>query len=199
MGFASHSNRHPPVVFVIMASVLLCPIACDESLPPRLEDPNTLVFAVKLEGGTCVIDSTGTYGAGAIDIKCTNTYYEVLQDSEHVTVQLDMWLVEHPEANAHVNFYSEALLDSTLISNGLLTLIPGRPAELYHQWSHKTSFGRYFYSYLHLTLKFNQLKGIYWLESDTATLAMQGTVQFFRKVPAYAVPLTKSRIVYEVY
>jgi hypothetical protein len=186
-----------PVAWAIAASLTV--ISCDESLPPRLEDPNSLVFGVKLESGACVIDSTGAYGAGAVDIQCTNTYYEVLQDSEHIKVQLDIWLVEHPEANAHVSFYAEALRDSTLISKGLLTLVPHHPAELYHQWNHKTSLGRDFYSYLHLTLKFNPLKGIYWLESDTTTMAMQGSVQFFKKVPPYTIPLTKSSVVYEIY
>jgi hypothetical protein len=199
LGFASHFERYRlgPIIWTIAASMTV--ISCDESLPPRLEDPNTLVFVAKLESGTCIIDSTGVYGAGAVDIQCTNTYYEVLQDSEHIAVQLTMWLVEHPEASAQVFFSADALRDSTLISKGFLTLIPGRPAELYHQWNQKTSLGRDFYSYLRLTLKFNPLRGISWLESDTTTMAMQGSVQFFRKVPPYTIPLTKSRIVYQIY
>jgi hypothetical protein len=199
LGFASHFERYRPGAIYWLIAASLTITSCDESLPPRLEDPNTLVFAVKLESGACSIDSTGVYGAGAIDIQCTNTYYEVLQDSEHITVQLDMWLVEHPEANAHVSFYAEALRDSTLISRGLLTLVPHHPAELYHQWNHKTSAGRDFYSFLQLTLRFNPLRGVSWLESDTTTLAMQGSVQIFKKVPPYTIPLTKSRIVYEIY
>jgi hypothetical protein len=182
---------------VLLASV--AGICCDESLPPRLEDPNTFVFTWTLEQGTCIIDSTGTYGAGAIDIRFTNTYTEALQDSEFVTVRLDMWLVDHPEVTAHVNFYSESLQDSTLIARGILTLVPHRPAELYHQWNHKTDLGKDFYSFLHPTLRFNPLRGIYYQQSDATTLAMRGTVQIFRKLPPYSIPETKARIVYEIY
>lgn len=174
-------------------------MACDETLPPRLSDPNAMEITAALEKGTCTIDSGKAYGAGAIDIRCTNTYYEVLSDSAQVSVEIDLWLVEHPEARAHVRVDAGALTDSTLIAKGLLTLIPGLPARLYHQWEHRTSGNVPFYSYLKLTTVFNPLRGITYLVSDTTTLAMQGSVQFFKKIPAYTIPPTQARIVYEIY
>ena len=199
LDFASLSRLSRTLIGLTLFLVSVLGISCDEALPPRLEDPNTFVFTWKLEKGTCIIDSSGIYGAGAIDITFTNTYTEALQDSEFITIRLEMWLVEHPEASAHVNFYSESLGDSTLITGGILTLVPNRTAELYHQWNHKTDLGKDFYSYLHLTQKYDPLRDLHWLESDTTTLAMRGTAQIFRKVPSYAIPETKAKIVYQIY
>ncbi len=181
---------------VIASGAVLDP-GCDESLPPRLTEPNALRIEAYVSASTGVVQQGVLVSGGEIFVRFENTYVEVLQDSAQISVACDVRLDEYPEAAAHFVFGQETLEDRSVVSGSLLTLPPGKISILAYRMSETTAGGKPFWHCVPLAPVVHGQNVA--LESPVLSLTVEGSIQIFKKLPAYPFPRTTVRIQYQVW
>ncbi len=184
---------------VLVAGAALDP-GCDESLPPRLTDPNALQIETYVSAATGVVQQGVLVSGGEIFVRFENTYTEVLQDSVQISVACDVRLDDYPEAAAHFVFGQETLEDRSVVSGSLLTLPPGKISILAYRMSETTAGGKPFWHLVPLVPVYDTLHGgVKYLQSIVLGLTVEGSIQIFKKLPAYPFPRTTVMIQYQVW
>jgi hypothetical protein len=129
---------HRSIILLCLAFLVL---ACDESLPPLVEPANVLSTTLQLQLGAnnYVIMTGGTEPLGtdgAVDVKITNLYTEVLSDAEMIRVQAVIYQTSHPERRDTVYGDRNDVQNPSLLLGNLVAIPPGKQLEVLTQWSH---------------------------------------------------------------
>ncbi len=182
MAFALHSRIPAAARFIL--PLLWFFIGCDESLPPRLPDPNPLVVdvsvtnrLVNVEGGVVVGDG------GMIEVSVLNVYSDVLQDSAAVNIECQIWLADAPDSMGRLTISASSLSNPALLSRGILTLLPRGAAYFDKQWDYTTEAGTPFWNLIPLHAMYDS-QGEYLLSSPVEMIMML-KVRVFKPVPEY--------------
>jgi len=171
---------------VLTSAVILLFTACgcDESLPPRLADPNAISVNVRLFSGRVTVQN-GVAGGNAslVEASVTNIYTEVLQDTQAVNVRCRLWLADFPDSAGITTIGITSLTDPRFLQGNVLTLLPHSTALFDKYGDFTTLNGTPFWNML--TLKdTSDMQGPYKL-SDPVQVAMSDTVRIFKAVPDY--------------
>jgi hypothetical protein len=159
-------------------------MGCDESLPPRLPDPNPFSVNAAITPGRVVVRGDFVGGtAGDINVSVTNVYTEVLQDTAAVAIRCRIWLADYPDSAGVVTIDASSLTDQSLMRGEVLTLLPQATALFNKRWNYTTAGGTPFWNMLQLR-SVSSFMGPYML-SDSVKVLMTDTVRLFKPVPAY--------------
>ena len=171
---------------------------CNESLPPRLADPNAISVSAAIEDGPVTVFSGTILGdGGAIDATVTNVYTEVLQDSVAVDIRCRIWLADVPDSDGVAALDASTLTNPRLIQNGMLTLLPRDVATFHQRWTYTTRGGTPFWSLIPLKDTAN-MRGPFKISAPVEVL-MTDTVRVFRPVPEYVVGPVSRIVQFEVW
>lgn len=115
--------------------------SCDESLPPREEPPSVLASALTIvnAGNPIVIRNGFPAGTmGAVQIRVTNVYDDVLQDLSILEGRVEIWAKVNPEIRAVILLTESDLVTYNLLNGGTLTIGVDTTLIMLRQWSHRT-------------------------------------------------------------
>lgn len=171
---------------LLHATVLLALMSagCDESLPPRLPDPNAISVDAKIINGRIfVINGVAGGNAGVIEASVTNIYTEVLQDTAAVAVRCRIWLADRPDSAGVATIDVSSLTDSRMIQGGMLTILPHATALFDKHWDYTTPGGTPFWDLIPLK-DTSDSKGPFRLSAPLEVM-MSDTVRVFKPVPDY--------------
>ena len=138
----SEFRRVSPVVSVLAVVIACASMHCDEDLPAVVQPKDVLVGSISLRVGAngFVLLGAGSTPAGtdgAVDIRITSLYNDVLSDSEDVHIEAIIFQSSHPERRDTVRADRDAIEDPSMLIRYLLTIPPNKPLRLVTQWSHK--------------------------------------------------------------
>jgi hypothetical protein len=170
---------------------------CDESLPPRLPDPNAISADMKILGGRIIV-SGGQVGGngGLIEASVTNIYTEVLQDTVAINIRCGIWLAVRPDSVGRAVLDASSLTTPNLIQNGMLTLLPRATALFESRWDYTTLGGTPFWNLIPLK-DTSDLQGPFKL-SAPVEVVMYDTIRIFKPVPDYIVGPRSATVQFEV-
>ena len=164
---------------------LLC-AGCDESLPPRLADPNAISVAVNILNGRVLVQKgVVSGGAGAVEASVKNIYTEVLQDSAAVNIRCRIWLADNPDSAGVAVMDVSSLTDARLMQGALLTIVPGATASFVKQWNYTAPGGTPFWDLIPLK-DTSDNQGPFQLSAPVEVI-MSDTVRVFKPVPDYTI------------
>ena len=126
-------------------------------------------------------DSSATGLEGSFEGTLVNTYTDVLDDSQHVQMVVDIWLKGNPDRKTRVVVDRIKVVEQSFLHGEFLTLEPRKPLHVYTQWSHRTDAGIWYWAFTRTT-PMSSLQGSY-LQSDPLTFVAEATVQGFKRVP----------------
>jgi hypothetical protein len=170
---------------------------CDESLPPRLADPNAIVVDVKIFSGRITVQGgVPTGNAGVIEASVKNIYTEVLQDTPAVDIRCRIWLAEYPGSVGVAAIDVSSLTKPSLLQGGMLTILPGTSAMFDKHWGYTSAGGAPFWDFLPLKDTADN-QGPYRL-SQPVEVIMTDTVRVFRELPAYTLGPRSCTLQFEV-
>lgn len=195
----SVSARRSDSAHMTLALALLASMAagCDESLPPRLPDPNAISVSVTLKGGTVLVSGgTALTDMETVRATVTNVYSEVLQDTVAVNIRCRISLGAVPDSTALVTLDASALATPGAVQNGVLTLLPGGDAVFQSGWNYKTSGGTPFWTLVPLKDTSDAL-GRFKI-SGPVEILMTDTARIFKPIPDYTFGPVPTIVVFEV-
>ncbi len=176
---------------------------CDESLPPRNDPAKVLQTSFQVNHPDILVirDSLPAVGdmTGAFRASVGNIYSEVLQDTEQVRVDIEVWLKDQPTARATIHASASDLVNSRMVQWNLLTIGIDSAAVVLKQWSHSTDAGIPFWNYSSgMTPGYTKSGEKYCL---TTPLAFAGKAKFqvFKRVQPVVVPAFEFQLVYQVF
>jgi hypothetical protein len=170
---------------------------CDESLPPRLEDPNAISVDAKIFTGRITVQGGVVGGnAGVIEASVSNIYTEVLQDTPTVNIRCRIWLADYPDSAGTATIDISSLTNPKLIQNGMLTLLPHASAQFDKHWDYRSKAGTPFWSMLQLK-DTADTQGPYRL-SEPVEVLMSDTVRIFKELPDYTLGPRSFTLQFEV-
>jgi len=187
-----------PRTTIFLLLFALC--GCDESLPPRNEPAQVLETSFQvLQPGTVIIrDSLAAGMQGAFSSSVKNVYVEVLQDTERVRLDVEVWLKDQPAARATIHATAHDLATGWVVSGSLLTLGVNTAAVVQKQWNHRTDAGIPFWDFADMH-QGATASGQPYCESTPLTFAGRATVQAFKNVQPVKVPEFEFVLVYRVF
>lgn len=135
---ASAARKMMPLIIKISARQLLALIAaaaalllaCEESLPPRVEPENPLVL-------TKMVANQGIYQAGphmVFVIEISNLYEETFQEEVNVHGKVTVWWERKPEIRTELEVTNSHFVPPTRLTGSVLTLDPGERCALKVYW-----------------------------------------------------------------
>jgi len=161
-------------------------VGCDESLPPRLTDPNAIGLGVRIIPGLITVQGGVVGGnAGLIEASVSNIYTEVLQDTPAVNIRCRIWLADFPDSVGLATFDISSLTDKRFLQGGMLTILPHATAFFDKSWDYTTLGGTPFWSMLPLQDR-TDAQGPYKL-SIPVQVVMSDTLRVFKPVPDYTI------------
>lgn len=122
------SAAHKLMALIAAAAALL--IACEESLPPRVEPDNPLVL-------TKIIANQGIYQAGphmVFVLEISNLYEETFQEKVTVNGKITVWWKKRPEIRKVLDISNNHFVPPTRLTGSVLTLDPGERCALKIYW-----------------------------------------------------------------
>ena len=140
-------------ILVAVWSLLAVGLSCDESLPPRESPPTVLSSELSvIDAGKIVVIRNGLPAGtlGAVQIRVTNVYDDVLQDSSVLSGRVEIWMKQDPEVRAEFSLTQDDLVTYRMLGGGRLTIGVDTTLILLRQWSHRTVSGVPFWEYLPL-------------------------------------------------
>jgi len=186
----------------IIAILLMCTLAllaCEESLPPRVDPDTVLVTALNgLEGTVTITDSVQTSLPGSFFIQLTNVYDEVLQDDVRIAVTVDVWMKDQPQHRVTVQVGRSDLMNGNIIQAGMVTLGPDSSANFLKRWNHRTDNNQPFWEFVRLTRR-TTTSGRPYLESDPIRFVGQAHAQLFEHVQPIASQRVEFTFVYWIF
>jgi hypothetical protein len=166
--------------------ITLMNAGCDETLPPRLTDPNPISVAAKILSGRVIVQRGVVSGnAGVIEVSVTNTYTEVLQDTAAVNIRCRIWLAGHPDSAGAATIDISSLTEARFVQGGNLTLVPGAIAVFDKHWDYTTPGGTPFWDLIPLK-DTSDAHGLFRL-SAPVEVVMSDTLRLFRPVPDFTI------------
>jgi hypothetical protein len=152
-----------------------------------------------MNGGIVTIkDSLAQAYDGAFVGSIENTYTEVLQDTERVSMILEVYFKDDPSQRTHVTANRSDVMETSYVKDVFLTLEPGRPLHILKQWSHKTDAGDWYWTYRPHQVKSLPSGEIYY-ETSPLTLVAEATIQGYKRVPAQHVGPYEFSVSYRFY
>jgi hypothetical protein len=171
---------HTALFLVVMSA------GCDESLPPRLPDPNAISVDAKIFSGRITVErGVVTGNAGVIEASVTNIYTEVLQETAAVNIRCRIWLADHPDSAGIATIDVSSLTNSRLIQGGMLTLLPHATALFDKHWEYTTPGGTPFWDLIPLK-DTSDTQGAFQL-SAPVEVVMSDTLRVFKPLPDYTI------------
>ena len=142
--FRSEIRESPLLRILLLLTVALAGVQCDESLPPVVQPTDVLTGTIALRVGANGFvllsrDGTPVGTDGAVDIRITNLYDEVLSDSEDVQVEVVIFQSSHPGRRDTIHATKDDIQDPSMLIRYLLAIPPARPLEILRQWPHRFS------------------------------------------------------------
>lgn len=137
--------------FYFTVAAVSCLRCGDEILPPVVQPRDVLSTTVALKLGVngFVVLSDGVTPLGddgAVDVKVSNLYNEVLSDSEQIRIETVIFQASHPErCDTVIGTRSNVQTYSFLIGK-LVAIPPGQQFEVLTQWSHTYDGGTPFWT-----------------------------------------------------
>ncbi|HTR98299.1 MAG TPA: hypothetical protein VML00_01035 [Bacteroidota bacterium] len=193
------SGHHSEVRRLAAGLALIAGVAagCDESLPPRLADPNAIAVSVKMGGGQVTV-TNGVVGGngGGIEASVSNIYTEVLQDTAAVNIRCRIWLASVPDSPGVAVIGASELVTPGLMRGGMLTILPHQTALFDKRWDFTTTGGTPFWKLIPLK-DTSDRQGPFKL-SDPVEVLMWDTVRIFTPVPDYVLGPASAVIQFEV-
>jgi len=185
---------------IIILLIILVPWGCDESLPPRNDPVQVLQtsFRVLYQGTVVMRDSLPLGLMGAFSSSVKNVYYEVLQDTERVRLDVEVWLKDQPAARATIHATSDDLVNNRLVRGYFLTLGIDTAAVVQKQWTHRTDAGIPFWNYATM-FPDETGGGEPYCVTTPLTFAGRATVQAFKNVQPVKVPEFEFTLIYRVF
>jgi hypothetical protein len=176
----------------------ICTVAgCDESLPPRLQDPNAISVSVIIAGGTIsVTDDVVGGNGGLIEASVGNIYTEVLQDTAAINIRCRIWLANFPDSVGIATIDASSLTTPHLISNEMITILPHTVANFEKHWDYRTRGGTPFWSLIPLK-QMTDSQGPYRI-SDPVEVRMSDTVRIFKSLPDYTTGPSSFSVQFEI-
>lgn len=186
MACVLRSEPRRPIRSALMLTALWMVAGCEESLPPRLEDPNAIAVDVNISSGLITVQGGVTGGnAGIIEASVINVYSEVLQDTPAVNIRCRIWLADHPDSAGVATIDISSLATPKLLQGGMLTLLPRSVALFDKHWDYASKAGTAFWSMLPLKDMVDS-QGPYQL-SEPVEVMMSDTVRVFKDLPDYTI------------
>jgi hypothetical protein len=185
---------------IIILLLIFAPWGCDESLPPR-NDPEQVLqtsFQVVFPGTVVIRDSIPAGMPGAFSSSVKNVYREVLQDTQRVRLDVEVWLKDQPAARATIHATANDLVSPWLVRGSLLTLGIDTAAVVQKQWSHRTDAGVPFWNYADMFPGVT-MGGESYCESASLRFVARATVQAFKNVQPTRLPEFEYDQVYRVF
>jgi hypothetical protein len=185
---------------IIIVPLVFALWGCDESLPPRNDPVQVLQTSIRvLYPGTVVIRDSLPLGLmGAFSSSVKNVYNEVLQDTERVRTDVEVWLKDLPAARATIHASSENLVNSRLVRGYFLTLGIDTAAVVQKQWTHRTDAGIPFWNYADMWPQMT-MSGEFYCESAPLRFVGRATVQAFKNAQPVKLPEFEFVLVYRIF
>jgi len=210
--FRRNSSAGIALCALILGIAVLILHGCDESLPPRdapahpidvsigcTPPPFIVVQYVYVRKGDSLI--VASIQDMSIAVNAMNSWDEVLQDTVDLHGTLTIWDVEHPEHRTIMSLEKQYVASPPL-TDGLLTLLPGRAAVVDLRWysySNDSTNGAIegFWKRVHVTV--SATHSMLTETTDPVHLAMQGSIQLFKKAGRATSPIFYFDVVYRLY
>jgi len=179
----------------------LAGLSCDESLPPRESLPPVLGSQVSIVGlGEAVVIRGGVPAGtrGAIELRVTNLYDEVLQDSFVLEGRAEIWMKDNPVVRVEIPLTIDHVVTTGLLRGRLLTIGIDTTLIMRRQWDHRTDGGVPFWDYLEL-LPGATMDGERFCLSDTTTFVARCSLRIFKSYGQVQFPDLEFRQVYQVF
>jgi len=178
------SGRHSDLCRQTARLALIACMAagCDESLPPRLADPDAISVAARMLPGRVLVNGGVVSGtAGTIEVSVSNVYTEVLQDTAAVNIRCSVWLASVPESVEIVTLDASSLAIGRQLQGGVLTLLPHETAFFDKLGNFTTMGGTPFWTLIPLK-DTSDNRGPYKLSAPVQVF-MADTVRIFKPIP----------------
>jgi hypothetical protein len=190
----------PQVIFILLALGFW---SCDESLPPR-NDPAVVLqtsFLVNHPDILVMRDSLPAAGdmTGGFRASVENVYTEVLQDTEQVRLDVEVWLKDQPAARATIHATANDLVNIRMVQWNLLTIGIDSAAVVLKQWSHHTDAGIPFWNYASGMTPGYTKSGEKYCQTTPLKFAGRAKIQVFKRVQPVVVPAFEFQLVYQVF
>lgn len=197
MAFALRFDARRVLLPAVLVAALWALAGCDESLPPRLPDPNAIAVDAKIFSGRITVQGGVPGGnAGVIEASVTNIYTEVLQDTPAVNIRCRIWLADYPDSAGLATIDISSLTKPSLIQGGMLTLLPRSSLVFDKHWDYRSAGGTPFWDILPLK-DTADVQGPFRL-SQLVEVMMSDTVRVFKPVPDYTLGPRSCTLQFEV-
>ncbi len=154
---------------------------------------------VMLPGTVVIRDSIPVGMLGAFSSSVKNVYTEVLQDTQRIRMDVEVWLKDQPTARATIHGTEIDLVNRWLLVRGsLLTLGIDTAALVQKQWSHRTDAGVPFWNYSNLWPAAT-VSGESYCQSESLRFVGRATVQVFKNVQPKRLPDFEFTQIYQVF
>ncbi|MBK7259902.1 MAG: hypothetical protein IPI01_19300 [Ignavibacteriae bacterium] len=142
--FRSEVRASSVLRVLLLLTIGLAGIQCDESLPPVVQPAEVLTGTLALRVGANGFVLLSRDGApvgtdGAVEIMITNQYDEVLSDSEDVQAEVVIFQSSHPGRRDTIHATKDDIQDPSMLIRYLLAIPPTKPLEILRQWPHRFS------------------------------------------------------------
>jgi len=187
------------LIAALTCAVLGCwLIACEESLPPRMEPKDVLKYAAVSNGSYVMVQSGQVLTSDMINLTATNTYDDVLSDNAHLVGTLALRLRDLPGPKRTLTYSRNDIWTYSVLDGNVVTMRPGQTIAVARPWNHQTEDGTPFWSFLPVHRDTTGSGRVYY-RSDTAWFEASGSLQVFERSPAGKIPPYVFPIVYSLF
>lgn len=190
----------------IAAGILLVALAalafsCDESLPPRRSPADFLKWELSMTGAGHPIEiryEEPVHQQGALRIRVTNIYDEVLQDTAVLAGRLEIWVKGRPQARAILLLTISHLVTRKMLTGRLLTIGVDSTLEMFREWDHFTDSRIPVWQYARLYPDTTS-GGALFCRSDPLTLVIRCSLRIFKSFGQIRLPDQEVTLTYHVF
>ncbi len=169
------------ILLVLLAGAVF---SCDESLPPRRSPADFLRWNLSIVGAgqPLVIRNWEPVNIqGAIRVRVTNVYDEVLQDSAVLAGRVQVWVKGRPQIRGEFPLTISDLMTRKMMTGKILTIGVDSTLEMVHEWDYFDDRGdiplwQYFTLYPDKTEG-----GTPFCRSDAITLVYRCSLRIFKR------------------
>lgn len=129
-----------PATLLLLFACACAGIQCQENLPPVVQPQEVLVGGISLRVGAngyviLTAENVPVGTDGAVNIRVTNLYDEVVSDSEDVRIEAVIYQSSHPGRRDTIRAGREAIQNPSMLISYLLAIPPNKSLELMTPWS----------------------------------------------------------------
>jgi hypothetical protein len=186
---------------LLLGLAMVFGLSCDEALPPRDRPPVVLAGEVNIVNAAKPIvirDGVPMGTLGAIEIRVTNIYDDVLQDSSILEGRVEIWMKARPEVRAEILLTESDLVTYRLMNGKILTIGVDTTLVMLRQWTHRSVEGIPIWEYVDLDPGMTP-GGMPYCISDPITFVIRCSLRVFKSYGQIQIDDKEVQLTYEVF